>query len=244
MSERFKKLAAIVAAFIQEKPWTVVKFCLLFAAVTWFVSRNFGGMAVSLLVATVVTLLSIAHWKIFDKASDAFLDVEEHDNAEEKGKKTFIVIAKRIFYTVMDYGLAALSIALVIAMKNLGFSYLATVAAMWLIIDITSASAFVIIYERTGRDMTLGRSYRRMANVIMAHSKIAGVIVFIYETTLASFWAGPDYTVLFWRDELNTRVRLAIALIAITAAHAFLWTAVYWSSYEDIVGLVASIIKG
>lgn len=244
MNENLKKMFALIATFVQKKPWTVVKFFMIFAAVTWFVSRNFGGLAVGLPVAAFVILLSVAQWRIFDKASDALLDIEEDDDTAEKGKKTIVVIAKRIFYTAMDYGLAGLSIILVVAMKNLGFSYLVTVATMWLIIDITSASAFVIIYERTGRDMTLGRSYRRMTNVIMKHSKIAGIVVFIYEITLASFWAGPDYVVLFFRDELNTRLRLAIALIGITAAHAFLWTAVYWFSYESIVELITNIVKG
>jgi hypothetical protein len=72
----------------------------------------------------------------------------------------------------------------------------------------------------------------------MQHSRKAGIVVMIYECTLASFWAGPDYTVLFFRDELKTRVRLTIALILITIAHSFIWTAVYWFSYENVIELV------
>lgn len=237
MSGTLKNVAAIIAAFVQDNTWTAVKFCFLFLAVAWFASRNFGTV-VGIPVAVFVTSLSIAHWRIFDKASDAFLDVKEGDDAAEKGKKTAATITKRIFYTVMDYGLAAASVALVLAAKKFGLSYLDTVAVMWGLIDITSAGFSVMLYEKTGRDITLGRSYRRMANEIMKHSKIAGVIVFVYEITLASFWSGPDYTVLFYRDELKTRARLAMALVLITAAHAFLWTAVYWQGADDIAGLI------
>jgi hypothetical protein len=40
--------------------------------------------------------------------------------------------------------------------------------------------------------------------------------------------------VLFFRDELKTRTRLASAFLALTALHAVLWTTVYWMGYEDI----------
>ncbi|MFZ6007920.1 MAG: hypothetical protein ACOYU2_09755, partial [Nitrospirota bacterium] len=133
--------------------------------------------------------------------------------------------------------LAASSFGLVIALKELGFSYLTAVCGIWLVIDIPSSVIFVAIYEKTGRDFTLGRSYRRMANAILSHSKIAGSIVFIYEITLASFWSGPDYTVMFFRDELKTRTRLIFALITITAIHAVLWTTVYWLGYDNITEL-------
>ncbi len=241
--KRFKSFAATVAAFAWREPWLIVKFTLLFFAVTWFISRNFGGLRYGIPAAAIITLMSIVYREIFDSASDAFLDIRKDDNAEEKTEKTVAAIAKRVFYTMLDYGLAILSFGLVVAAKNLDFSYLGTVVALWIVIDLPSAVTFVSIYEKTGRDMTLGRSYRRMANVILANSKIAGVIVFIYETTLASFWSGPDYTVLFFRDELKTRFRMIIALLVITMIHALLWTAVYWSGYEDIIELLSSLKK-
>ena len=241
--ERLKRLAAKVAAFLRKRIWTIVKFGFLFAIVTWFASRNFGGLVVGFSLAILVTGLSVANWRIFDKASDAFFDVDEKDESEEKGKKASITIFKRILYTAGDYGLAALSIALVLAIKKLDFPYLFAVFAVWILIDIPSSAILVAIYEKTGRDMTLGRSYRRMANIIYSHSKISGIMVFIYEATLASFWSGPDYTVIFFREELKTRRVLVIALILITVAHSFLWAAVYWSGYDDVINFWFSLFK-
>lgn len=225
------------AVFVREMPWVAVKFCLLFVGIAIFVSYNFG-IGIGLPLATAVTLLSVAHWRIFDKASDAFFDIRKGDAVGKMTEKITVTVAKRIFYSLLDYILAGLSIWLVIAAKNHGFSYPAAVAAMWVLIDLPSAGVFVAIYEKTGRDMTLGRAYRRMANAILDYSKKAGVVVFVYEITLASFWSGPDYTVLFFRDELKTRKRLAVGLISITAAHAFLWTGVYWLGYENVIELV------
>ncbi|MFZ6006840.1 MAG: hypothetical protein ACOYU2_04190 [Nitrospirota bacterium] len=223
---------------LREKPWIVVKFCILFTAVAGFVSYNFGGLKIGLPAALLITVLSIAYWKIFDAASDVFFDINQADDAGAKTKKVTGTMSKRIFYSSLDYVLAASSFGLVIALKELGFSYLTAVCGIWLVIDIPSSVIFVAIYEKTGRDMTLGRSYRRMANVILSHSKIAGSIVFIYEITLASFWSGPDYTVLFFKDELKTRVRLAVAVLSITAVHAVLWTAVYWLGHDNILELI------
>lgn len=223
--------------FIKTRPWVTVKFLLLFAALSLFTSYNFG-MGIGIPLSTAVTLFSIINWRIFDRASDAFFDIRKGDASGKMTGKVAVTIAKRIFYSSLDYILAGLSIWLVIAVKNHGLSYPAAVAAMWLLIDLPSAVAFVAIYEKTGRDMTLGRAYRRMANTILEHSKVAGVIVFMYEITLASFWSGPDYTVLFFRDELKTRMRLAVGLMSITAAHAFLWTGVYWLGYENMLELI------
>lgn len=228
-------------AFARERPWVVAKYLLLFVVLCGFVSWNFGGLLVGLPVATAVTLLSLTHWRIFDRASDAFLDVRDDDTAKAKTGKVAATAAKRICYSSLDYGLAILSILMVVGAKSAGFAYWFAVAAMWLVIDLPTSVIFVVIYERTGRDLTLGRSYRRMADVIMAHSKLAGVMVFAYETTLASFWSGPDYTVMFFRDELKTRLGMGIALLLITAAHALIWTTVYWFGYENVLELMRSL---
>lgn len=237
MNERFKIMTTGFMAFIRERPWVSVKFCMLFIAVSGFVSYNFGA-TIGLSLAAAITLLSIAHWRIFDKATDAFFDVKKDDDAKKKMERVATTAGKRVFYSAFDYILAGLSIWLVIAVKNHGYSYPEAVAAMLFIIDIPSTAIFVAIYEKTGRDMTLGRSYRRMANTILEHSKVAGVVVFLYEITLASFWSGPDYTVLFFRDEFRTRTRVGLAALAITAAHAVLWTAVYWRGHDNVINLI------
>jgi hypothetical protein len=146
-------------------------------------------------------------------------------------------VAKRVLYTFLDYGLAALSIGLVVLAKKLGFSNSVAIAAMWLLIDIPSAAILVYIYETSGRDMTLGRSYRRMVNTIYEHSKTSGRIMFAYEMTLATFWSGTDFAILFFRDKLKTRARLIAGVIIITLIHAVLWTTVYWYGYENMLEL-------
>jgi len=249
--ERLGEMAAEITAAFREKAWLVVKFSLLFSFVTWFAYRVAGeleikavdNLIIGILAGTAVTAFSLIHGKIFDEVSDAFLDVEEEDDAREKGKKTAITILKKMFYVAQDYGLAALSVALVVVMKKYGFSYLATVFVLLLVIDLPSSAALVITYERTGKDLTLGRSYRRMADAIYSHSKLAGMFVFAYETTMASFWSGPDLTVMFFRDEFKTRKLLVLALLSINTFHAFLWTAVYQFGYEDIIGLAKNSLE-
>lgn len=228
----------------KTKLWLIIKFCMLFVLAFGFISYNFGGMLIGLPVAAVLTALAIAQWRIFDAASDALFDVREEDRGEEKAKKVTETAAKRIFYSVLDYSLAGLSIALVLMAKKYDLSYLTAVAAMWLLIDLPTSAIFVSIYERTGRDMTLGRSYRRMADTILEHSRIAGVIVFLYEITLASFWSGADYTVIFFKDELKTQTKMITGIICITAIHAILWTAVYWYGSENIADLIRFLVKG
>jgi hypothetical protein len=224
--------------FIQERPWVLAKFGMLFALVVGFVWYNFSNPILGLALATFITVVAFANWKIFDQASDAFLDIQEEDDAKQKSQKVATTALTRIFYTCLDYGLAVASIALVVAMKKFGYSYLATVATMWLLIDISSAIVSVWIYEKKKRDITTARSYRRMVDAIMQHSKKAGIIAMIYESTLAAFWSGPDYVVIFFRDELKTRTRMAVALVLISSLHSFVWTAVYWFSYENVLELV------
>lgn len=268
--ERLKKIAAFVAAFGREHPWIAVKFFLMFAFIAVFVSYNFG-MTLGFSLAIGVTALSVANWKIFDAASNAFLDADEDDSTADLAKKTVVTAIKRFFYSALDYGEAALSIWTVVAMKKVEFLYLKSLviswsgislpvmimgldtrfilamAVIWLVLDFLPAIISVAIYETKGEDITLGRSYRRMANVIIAHSRIAGLTVFTYEIVIASFWSGPDYTVLFFRDELKTWKRMFVATVAITTFHAILWTTVYWFGYENLVELatfILTFIKG
>lgn len=239
----FKKLAASNAAVVQKKKWTVVKFCMLFAVVAGFVSYNFG-VIIGLSVAVAITVLSIANWKVFDIASDAFFDVNDSDDVEDETQKVAATIAKRIFFTILSYGLAVLSILFVVVAKKVSLPYLATIVVMWLVIDIPSAAVSVWIYERKGIDITLGRSYRRMVNAILKQSRVAGIIAMTYEATMSSFWSGPDYSVIFFKDELGTKMRMVIALVAITAVHAVLWTTVYWFGYDNITEFIRFILKG
>jgi hypothetical protein len=217
--------------------WMLTKFCILFVIISAFVGYNFDNPLAGLVLATAITGLSVAHSRIFDAASNSFLDIQEDDDATDKRNKLAVTVAKRVLYTVLDYGLAALSIGLVVLAKQIGLSYHLAIAAMWLLIDIPSAASLVYIYETTGRDMTLGRSYRRMVNTIYEHSKTSGRIMFAYEMTLASFWSGPDFAILFFRDELMTKARLIVGVIIITLIHAVLWTTVYWYGYENMIEL-------
>lgn len=229
-------LVIVICVTSEMTLWMMTKFVMLFAAIAGFVSYNFG-MIIGLPVAIAVTALAVAQRKIFDAASDAFFDVHTEDDGVEKAKKTASTVFMRVLYTMLDYGLAIVSIGLVVGAKEYGFSYTAALVAMWVVIDFPSAAFSVVLYEKTGRDITLGRSYRRMVNVIFERSRLAGGIYFLYEATMASFWSGPDYAVLFFRDELKTRMRMTVALVVVTLVHAVLWTTVYWYGYENISDL-------
>ncbi len=135
--------------------WMLTKYCILFVIISAFVAYNFNNPIAALLLATAITGLSIAHSHIFDAASNSFLDVQADDDATDKRNKLAATVAKRVLYTLLDYGLAALSIGLAVLAKQIGLSYHLAIAAMWLLIDITSAASLVYIYETSGRDMTL-----------------------------------------------------------------------------------------
>lgn len=60
-----------IASFIKDRIWVAVKLCLLFIAVALFVSYN-SDVLIGVPLAAAITLFSIIHWRIFDRASDAF----------------------------------------------------------------------------------------------------------------------------------------------------------------------------
>jgi hypothetical protein len=55
--------------------WLLVKFGILFGFVTAFVTYNFNSPIAGFLLATAITGLSLAHSRIFDAASNSFLDI-------------------------------------------------------------------------------------------------------------------------------------------------------------------------
>jgi hypothetical protein len=165
--------------------------------------------------------------------SVAFFNIKEEENAAEKGKKVAGTVARRIAYAVADYWLVALSAVLIVAMKTLGYEFLYLFLAMWAF-DIIVAATFVAIWQRTGNDLTLGEDYRRAADVIYQKSRIVGILSFLAVIVKASFWDGPEHIVIFFRKEIGTEARMALALVVLTAIQSILWTAVYSLGYESI----------
>lgn len=172
----------------------------------------------------------------------AFFAIDQKDDVIVGTKKISGTVLRRVIYSILDYWLAGLSAALVIAMKALGHEFLAIFFAMWAF-DIIVACAFVVIWYRTGNDLTLGEDYRRAADVIHSKSCFWGWLFFLGVIVKASFWDGPEHIVIFFRKEIKTETRMAIALLLLTALQAVLWAAIYSLGYDSVAELI-QYLKG
>jgi len=123
-------------------------------------------------------------------------------------------------------------------MQSAGFSFAQAFLARWLF-DLAAAGAFVIAYEKTGQDITLGEAYRNSTDVIFERSRVAGILATIWTIIHAAVWSGLDHVVVFFKKELATRSRTAVALVLLTAVQAAVWTVLYTLGYESVPELIA-----
>jgi hypothetical protein len=163
----------------------------------------------------------------------AFLDIQAHDDALSSTGKVADAAFRRIVYAVADYWLMAASAAFIVLMDT-QFDYgpYGLFLLMWGF-DIAVANIFVVLWKRTGQDVTLGESYRRAVDAIHDESRHAGYLAFLGVIVKASIWDGPEHIVIFFNKEIKTELRMLIALLVLTALQAAFWTPVYVLGFES-----------
>src|SRR3989344_6990442 len=121
----------------------------------------------------------------------SFLNFNEGDGLLTKGKKAANLIVRRGIYFAADYGLAALSAAVVVAAKALGASFVGAFLALWAF-DFLVAGAFIVFFEKTGEDLSLGVDFRRAVDTVHKKSRLAGYMAVLLVVGQAIFWTGPE----------------------------------------------------
>lgn len=168
------------------------------------------------------------------RVAKAFFDIRDHDTTMSGSIKVGETALRRVIYTLADYWLMALSAAFIIYMDvGMGYGAFALFLLMWAF-DLVVANCFVVIWKRTGEDVTLGESYRRAANAIHESNKIAGYLAFLGVVVKASFWDGPEHIVIFFHKEIKTEFRMLLALLCLTAIQAAIWTPIYVLGFETL----------
>jgi hypothetical protein len=172
----------------------------------------------------------------------SFLNFRKEDGLLTRGKKTANLIVRRVSYLIADYYLMLVAAGIVSTMKYLGFAFVWAFAALW-VFGIVVAGSFILFYEKTGEDLSLGSDLRRAADTvhraISSKSRIAGliaaVLVVLVQAILVIAWTGPEKTILFFRKEIGTVQRILVVLIVLTAIQSLIWTPIYLFGYDLVV---------
>lgn len=164
----------------------------------------------------------------------ALLGYEQGDNLQEKGKRTAGWLARVGIYVIADNWINVLHVSLGAALKWWGFSLLEMFGVIW-IFDFIVAGAFVLIFELTGRDLSLGIDLRRAADAIHGKSRFLGALVAFWNILLSIIWFGPERVITYYRSEIGTQLRLVALLLSLTAVQALLWASLYSFAYDFVV---------
>lgn len=170
---------------------------------------------------------------------NAFFGIHKDDDATDAGIKVVHTFLRRIAYGIADYWLMALSAAFIIVMdRQFGYGPAGLFLLMWAF-DLAVANAFIVIWKRTGEDVTLGVSYRRAVDVLGNDSPLAKNLAFIGVIVKATFWDGPEHIVIFFNKEIKTELRMFAILLALTAIQAAIWTPIYVLGFDTGAQLYA-----
>ncbi len=164
----------------------------------------------------------------------ALFGVVEEDGALTVTSKMANFVVRRFVYTAADYWLMGVSVALVMSMKAIGVEFPSIFLILWAF-DIVIAGTFLFFWQRTGIDLTLGNDLRRAYDEIHAKSRVAGILAFLVVITQATVWNGPEQVIIFFRQEIRSRVMMTFVLLILSAIQAVVWAAVYSLGYENVI---------
>lgn len=171
------------------------------------------------------------------RVGKAFFDVNEDDTTMSTTAKVAKTSVQRTIYAIADYWLMAASAVFIVVMdKQFGYNWLGLFLLMWAF-DLLVTNVFIVIWKRTGEDVTLGESYRRAVDTIHDGSKIAGYAAFTSVIVKACFWDGPEHIVIFFNKEIRTEVRMQAIILVLTAVQAAIWTPIYVLGFDSVTQL-------
>lgn len=172
----------------------------------------------------------------------AFFNIQHGESVTDGSKKVAETSARRIVYALADYWLTGLSISLVIVLKALGYEFLFIFLAM-LGFDVAVAGIFIVIWLRTGKDVTLGEDYRRAIDLLHTKSRMLGRLAVMIACLKASVWDGPEYIIVFFHKELKTDMQKAVVLLILSAFQAVIWAFLFSLGYDSISDLIEYVWK-
>ncbi|HXK37636.1 MAG TPA: hypothetical protein VJ579_01050 [Candidatus Paceibacterota bacterium] len=144
------------------------------------------------------------------------------------------VAIRWVIYSVLDWGLVILSIALVGVMRRLEVDLYGTMLAMWLF-DTITAYALYEICLRSGEDLTLGRQYRKSYELVKKKSRLLGFGTILFLVIKSIIWDGPERLLEFWHKEFAGKKQRAIGtLVFLAAFQAIFWVILFWMGYDYI----------
>lgn len=161
----------------------------------------------------------------------SFIGVKKEDDVSKMGIKTSSAGIKWSLYYLIDWGIFAFYGFAVVMMKDYGFSFISIFLALWFL-EVAIASAFLVFYKKTGKDITLGKNIRDAWSEMNRRSKIAGLIALSGLTLKLVFWDGSERAAMFFLKDTGLGIKAFVLLVAISATKMFAYTLLFSLGYN------------
>ena len=161
------------------------------------------------------------------------------EKVKDKIRRSESIFFRWIIYSILDYGLMFLSIALVGVMRWIGEGFWITSFAMWLL-DFVVALGLLMLCLKTEKDLTLGREYRRSVVVVFNRSRLVGIFSLLVFFIKAVVWDGPERIVEYYYQELNSLFKKIFTVVFLSFFQAIFWTYVYSLGFDGALNFLRS----
>lgn len=195
--------------------------------------KRIGTWVANTWIGARVVALVLFLWSVLK----SLLNIKEEDELLEGGKNAGGFLARFGTYLYMDSVLAVLAPAIVTTVKYHGLSFPWVFLAVWAF-GFVAAGAFVLYYEKTGKDLSIGTDLRRAQDTLRKGSLVAAILFMTWLVLKWSFWTGPEQVVTFFRKELRTLPLIVLVLLILTAIQSVFWAAFYSAGYDGYSEMV------
>lgn len=170
---------------------------------------------------------------IFSAGAKGIADIKDGDSISVGARKLAVIAAKRTVYIFVDYWLAGLCAMLIVGLKVLEVPLFYAYIITWGV-SILIAGVFLVIYARTGHDISLGEDLRRATDAIHKKSKCAGYLSLFGVIMQATVWSGPEQIVIFFKKEIGSMPKMVAVMLCLTALQSGVWMYIYRLGYDSI----------
>lgn len=226
---QIQKIATKVVVFIFELP-VLILFALI-GILLWFAKKIYLA---NLVVWLVRKLVPASARRVYFTVQDAFLEIEEDEGIEKSKKKMAEKVKLFVWYNAADAILAGAFAWLVLLLSAFGLSSQMTFIVA-ILFDILVPIPFLYLAFVKGQDLTLGTDFRRALDALRKEAPIVWGIALVASIVRGAIWNGPEYVILFFRKELQGRLRVGIALVTLATVQALFWAWLWMLGYDSVL---------
>jgi hypothetical protein len=160
--------------------------------------------------------------------------------ATSKRTKLALLVVLAPSLVVLEWGLVAVTAALVAYLSYIGFSTVAIWLLLWGL-NLLYSGAVVLFSDRSQIDITLMETLRRWTDALAGRWRLSAGLLEAVIVLRLLFWDGPCRLLIYLRPRLPSPLLQGVVFVGASGLQMFVWVWLYVLGYESVGELIGKL---